>query len=265
MAEQGWKFSKRGAGCAQCGRPFAVGEEVVSALFDVLAAGRDLPSETGAAEAPVEPSKNAAGTTEADDQKKSRENAGFSRRDFCPDCFKTLPTETVFSFWKSFAADPEARKERTCAPRIAWEDVLEFFRRLAGETDPQRRAFRYALALMLSRRKILRLDGSRRKKNESGGEEDLLLFIERAPGRGGWAAGERHEVVQPTLDESALGAISGELGRLLGFPEPKNETDEKKPEEQTETVAGASEESDAPVAAETVPTETAVNTEAKPT
>jgi len=126
--------------------------------------------------------------------------AGFERQDYCVNCFQDKPPASVFSFWKAVVADTDEHE----APRPALDvaSVLDFFRRLEGEQEPQKIAFRYVLALMLTRKKVLRLQG--------GTGQDALVFTE---GRGG----ERHAVIQPPLDESEISAVSEELGRLLGL------------------------------------------------
>ncbi|MCW8131634.1 MAG: hypothetical protein KIS92_14910 [Planctomycetota bacterium] len=131
----------------------------------------------------------------------------FERNDFCPACFQEHAAAGVYSFWKTTVPEEEEEAKPKAVLDVA--SVLEFFRRLAAESDPQRVAFRYVLALMLTRKKVLRLKGGDR--NAQGA--DVLLFSE---GRGG----ETHEVVQPDLNESEVAVVSAELGRLLGVAPP---------------------------------------------
>ena len=73
----------------------------------------------------------------------------------------------------------------------------------------QRRAFRYILALMLARKKMLVFEG---KKKDAAGAE-LHLFRER---RGG----QIHPVHEPALSPDEVAAVSAELGVLLGLTPP---------------------------------------------
>ena len=127
---------------------------------------------------------------------------GFERKDYCPACFQEKPPEHVFSYWKTCVPDEDA------APRAVLDvnSVLDFFGRLEGSADAQKVAFRYVLALMLTRKKVLRLQGGASAKSGA----DALVFSE---GRGG----ERHAVLQPALDEAEIAAVSAELGQLLGL------------------------------------------------
>ncbi|MCZ7646335.1 MAG: hypothetical protein M5U26_13800 [Planctomycetota bacterium] len=166
-----WKIAKSSSGCRQCQHEFKPGEIYFSAL------------------------------AKADDQ-------SLRRDDYCPACFQAQRPAEVFSFWKtSIPLEDEAAERR---PVLDIESVLDFFRRLAGDSDVQKVAFRYVLALMLTRKRVLKLGGSGR--DEEG--RDVLVFVERK-------GGEKHDVRQPDLAEGELSAVSEELGRLLGLAPPK--------------------------------------------
>ena len=134
------------------------------------------------------------------------QDAALVRHDFCLNCFQEPRPANVFYFWKTAIPEDLAAKPKPVLDVVA---VLEFFRRLAGDRDPQRVAFRYVLALMLTRKKALKLGGGERGKDG----EEVWIFVER---RGG----ERHAVVQPNLDEAEMASSSLELGRLLGIDAP---------------------------------------------
>jgi len=166
VAESEWKIAKPGQACTLCAGPFKPGRGYFSALFE--------------------------------------KEKSFERRDYCEDCFKSHRPENLFSYWLTRVQDEDADGPKR--PVLDPESVLEFFRRLGNDNDPQRRAFRFVLALMLTRKKVLKLSGSAR---DASGEE-LLVFVER---RGG----ERHEVPALQMDEEALKTAGEELGRLLGL------------------------------------------------
>ena len=166
MAETEWKIAKPSDTCALCSSNFKPSQAYFSVLFD-----------------------------------KGQE---FERRDYCGGCFEEHRPEDAYSFWQTRVPDEEEDEKKR--PVLDAESVLEFFRRLGQERDEQKRAFRFVLALMLTRKKVLKLDGSGRGENG----EDLLIFVER---RGG----ERHEVPALEMDEVALKAAGEELGRLLGL------------------------------------------------
>jgi len=156
---------------------------------------------------------------------------GFERRDFCLSCFQDRRPENVYSYWKTAVPDAE---EEDARPKVDLDSVLDFFRRLDGDADAKRIAFRYVLALMLTRKKVFKLDGS--EKREDGSE--VLVFAARK-------GGEKHAVVQPDIDENEIGAVSEELGQLLGIappPEKKAPEDGDEADGETAEAADASED-----------------------
>ena len=190
MADLEWKFAKASQACCLCQGSLNPGQPYYSALF-MEATGKM-----------------------------------FSRRDYCVRCFQGGPPPDVFYFWR--AAQPERERKDHDArrrPAVDLEYVLEFFKRLEERetlaeqdgmalsadsgTRAQRLVFRYVLALMLARKKVLVLEG---KKAGSGGSE-VHIFREK---RGG----QKHEVREPALSPEAIAAASAELGTLLGVTPP---------------------------------------------
>jgi hypothetical protein len=79
------------------------------------------------------------------------QGAEVARRDYCADGW-TLPPETAFAWWKSRVPEPTSKKIK-----LAPNDVLlELFDQLADR--PNHEDMRYVLALLLLRRRVLRLD-----------------------------------------------------------------------------------------------------------
>ena len=144
---------------------------------------------------------------------------GFHRLDFCPSCFKEHRPGHVFSFWKT-TVPLEYESEKDKRPVIDIEFVLDFFRRLEGDQDLQKISFRFVLALMLTRKKVLDLKGSEREKDGS----EVLIFSEKTGKHK-----EEHRVIQPDLNEAEIGAVSEELGQLLGIAPPPTTSNQEEP------------------------------------
>ena len=132
---------------------------------------------------------------------------GLVRTDFCADCFRDRRPADVYYFWKTAVSTggPVVKKQ---AP-VDIDFVLDFFKRLEGEMAPQRVAFRYILALMLTRKKLLLADG---KTRDAQGTE-MQLYREK---RGG----QQHRVYAPELNPDEIIAVTEELGALLGLNKP---------------------------------------------
>jgi hypothetical protein len=194
--EQEWKIAKPSASCSACGASFAAPEgEAAPNYFSALL----------------------------------QKPEGLQRQDFCQNCFKDKRPADVYYFWK--AVPPSQDNTARRAPVVDVEYVLDFFKRLDGDPSPQRVAFRYILALMLSRKKLLIAEGK-------GGTEngmDVQLFREK---RGGGT----HRVLAPELNQDEIAAVSAELGVLLGLT-PKQAVGTEKTEKTQEVGGGTSAES----------------------
>jgi hypothetical protein len=79
------------------------------------------------------------------------EGADVVRKDYCPEAWKGAP-EAAFGWWKSRVPEPTAKKIKL-APN---EVLLELFDQLAEKSEQH--DLRYVLALLLVRRRVLRVD-----------------------------------------------------------------------------------------------------------
>lgn len=123
---------------------------------------------------------------------------GFERRDYALDAWPGAPEDAVCHF--------KSRMPRKEAPKKMFVDdsVLQtFFNRLEGTTEPAKQRFRFVLALILLRKRVLRYENSRR-------EGDGELWIMRQIGDR-----KKHEVYNPGLSEDEIGDVTSQLGDVL--------------------------------------------------
>lgn len=117
----------------------------------------------------------------------------FERRDYCLPCWERKPA--VFSFWRTRSPRLEERRLENVAA------MLEFFKRLiaAPSDDPSRQKVTYLTALLLARKRRVRLCGS------SGGR----LRIEKV-----WD-GESIEIADPPISDSELVDLRQRMGEIF--------------------------------------------------
>lgn len=128
---------------------------------------------------------------------------GFERRDFCSACWAGPPSDS-FCHFKARAPTREAR------PRVFIDDnaLVEFFLRLGAHTDdPTKCDFRFVLALILMRKRILKYERTTRRE----GQETWELRLVRD--------GSTHVVLNPQLDDARMQLLSGELSAVLAGQE----------------------------------------------
>lgn len=94
----------------------------------------------------------------------------FDRLDFTVDSWSEVDKAPFFSYWKNKGAVPKDDKR----PQVDYERLLAFFDSLEGAEEQPKRLFRYVLALILIRRRHLRLDDMSR--TDSG---DRLVVYDR--------------------------------------------------------------------------------------
>lgn len=126
------------------------------------------------------------------------EGESFVRRDTCVDAW-TGPPPGAFCFFKSRVP----RKEHRRRLLIDDEGLLAFFQRLAQEREPIRVQFRFVLALILMRKRLLKYESSKTRD----GVETWTMLMPRDQAR--------HAVVNPGLTDDQIEGVSRELTAIL--------------------------------------------------
>jgi hypothetical protein len=125
------------------------------------------------------------------------EGAELRRYDYSTDAWKGPPPGAI-GWWKSHAPGRETRR-----PYWAPHDILlNFFDQLTEQSD--RQDMRYVLALLLVRRRVMRLEEERR---DAEGREVLVLYCPRRE--------TTHEVSAVAPEPAKVEEIQQELARLL--------------------------------------------------
>jgi len=169
MATPAFDLGRRSDCCAATGTPLKPGDAVVTALFE--RPGDEV----------------------------------LDRRDYLEAAWTELPRpEGLFAFWRGVVPDPGAPKSRL----IDGASMMSIFEQLEGATEPRRIAFRYLLALVLVRRRLLTLVGS----TPARGEDPTLLLVRPK----GVAPEEPPiEVVDPLMDEATIADATEQLQSIL--------------------------------------------------
>jgi hypothetical protein len=123
--------------------------------------------------------------------------AAVVRRDYSAESWQSPPENTI-GWWKTTIVDPHAG-------RMHWapnDVMLHYFERLLE--DPAADDARYVLALLLVRRRVLRVEGH---EQDAAGRETIVLYCSRNE------AQYRVAEVMPTTERAA--AIQNQLAELL--------------------------------------------------
>ncbi|MHC4295648.1 MAG: hypothetical protein ACYSTL_08700 [Planctomycetota bacterium] len=130
----------------------------------------------------------------------------FHREDYCPQCWDSAPpgrnedAPDLFGVWRSCIPAPQEKKRLF----VDNELLINFFERLDGTTDEVKVSFRYVLALVLMRKKLLVYD--RLSREDDGSEIWEMHFKGDA---------NTHRVIDPKMDAEKIAAVSAQLGTIL--------------------------------------------------
>ncbi len=125
---------------------------------------------------------------------------GFARLDYTAEAWPEVEKKDFLSYWKNKggAADAAGKK-----PALDYERLLSFFDSLENHEEPRHRLFRYVLALVLARRRLLRLDDM--SKTDAG---DRLVVYDRRASR-------TIEIVAPEATQEELEKVQEKLNQLF--------------------------------------------------
>ncbi len=127
-----------------------------------------------------------------------RTEEGLQRRDFCTDYWESEKPD-VFCYWKTKLPHPDQKKQLFVDDQM----LMAFFERLEKETEQEKINFRFVLALILMRKRILKYDDTRI-------DDDQEIWCLRIVGDKQIA-----DVVNPHLDEEQIEQLSSQIGEIL--------------------------------------------------
>jgi len=123
---------------------------------------------------------------------------GLQRRDFCAEYWESQKPD-VFCHWKTRLPEPGQKKQLFVDDQM----LMAFFERLEKETEQEKINFRFVLAMILMRKRILKYD-------ETKTVDDKEIWRLRI-------VGDKRivEVINPHLDEEQIEQLSSQMGEIL--------------------------------------------------
>jgi hypothetical protein len=228
-----WNVGRVSGRCAACSAELPPNTACWAALCD---AGRALRAAPGAHSPEFDHAKPSKGEPHP---------SPFFRVDFCESCWdkgrrpeelspaalglETASSESappqlaMFSFWKTTVPFPQQKKKLLVDDSV----LLDVFSRMEGRTEPQEIRFRFVLALILMRKRLLKYEGMEDPLAPPTGSHDPAApkpvetwrMIPKipdptgAPG-GTWAPSPVH-VINPHLTAEQITEVSQQLSAIL--------------------------------------------------
>ena len=166
-----WDVAKTQGVCAGCGQTLEPKQEYYAALVEAAQDNHQTPQQT---------------------------TNGFGRCDYCEICWEKLGPE-VFCFWKTQLPEPQEKKKLLVDDAV----LLDIFERLAEADEQAKINFRFVLALILMRKRILKYQ----QTDLRDGQEFWIMGQVREQ--------TTHEVLNPNLDETQIQEVSEQLSSIL--------------------------------------------------
>lgn len=181
--------------CAATGRELAPGETVYTALVDPPAEDR------------------------SEEQRKANDKGELPmlRIDVGADAWEdnAFRPPYLFGFWRAEVPEPNEKKKLLVGDAAIQELMLS----MDEATEPKQLAFRYVLALILLRKKLLRHDDIDRREQADGPVQDWWQFtpkLDIAKGHfGKWNTDGKFQVLDPHITEDEIVGVTEQLGQVL--------------------------------------------------
>lgn len=123
---------------------------------------------------------------------------GFARHDYCMDCIAAAVPNAIGS-WRARRPAPSPRK----TPALDREALFGFFLTVGEPENLSKRQFRFVLALLLWRQKVLKLVDT-----VGEGADEVWQLVEPR-------SGETFAVPRPPLEETEIERLSSQLEGLI--------------------------------------------------
>ncbi|MEX2217244.1 MAG: hypothetical protein WD749_00665 [Phycisphaerales bacterium] len=146
-------------------------------------------------------------------ERDSGEEGGLERVDFSVAAWErgSRPKKPLrlFGHWRTKMHPPGASR------KVLIDDasLYDLFEQLEEAEEASRISFRFILALILIRKKVLKYEGARRD-SAGGGSGGAVLLVRRAT-RSGETPAEVIEVCDPQMDDSAVGEAVEQLSAIM--------------------------------------------------
>ncbi len=128
---------------------------------------------------------------------------GFDRLDYSTQAWERGERPArLFSSWRTTMPEPGGKAKTLVDDEV----LLNLFHRLADDQQPQRIAYRFVLALILLRKRLL-------KHDETKAQNGASVWMMRL--KGDPVDAPKVEVVDPNLSEEQVREVSDQLGEIL--------------------------------------------------
>ena len=136
----------------------------------------------------------------------------FAREDYCPPCWDSRSATSLADVVGVWQGQMPARQQPKKKLFVDNDLLINFFERLTDAEEPTKINFRFVLALVLMRKKLLVYDKA--EKLPDGREAWTMHFK---------GSEQKHTVIDPHMDEEKIAEVSRHLDEILPTSDPAGE------------------------------------------
>jgi hypothetical protein len=213
---QSWHVGKVTGACAACNAALEPGLPCWAALCERRA--------NATSAAPVEEKKKSK-----DKDKEPEVVSPFERVDFCEACWSAGKRPgpppaggairedlDMFSFWRTTVPQPQAKKKLLVDDSV----LVDLFARMSERNEANEERFRFVLALILMRKRLLKYESTQQVGEGDAKKEVWTMFLRigksvEAMGGGSVWASEPSLVTNPHLTAEQISEVSQQLSSVL--------------------------------------------------
>ena len=125
------------------------------------------------------------------------------RQDYCPPCWEpraAQEADKLLGVWRTTVPRPQEKKKQLVDDEV----LVNFLERLEGTEDPSKINFRFVLALVLMRKRVLIYD---RMDKTADGVEIWTMHLK--------GSDAPLKIVNPQMDDEKIAEVSRQLGEII--------------------------------------------------
>ena len=194
--------------CTATGQLLEPGQTYVAALVEVdgqaadtLASQPTIDQERSA----VENKNKKRGNSKTNSPSAKSDSAGLKRVDVSLEAWEQgHRPDRLFSYWRSTVPQPHEKKKLFVDDEV----LMDLLTRLGDHEQPERQSFRFVLALVLMRKRLLRYECSEKRTDECGQEREWWQMKPKG-------SDQPIDVLNPQINDEQIQKVTEQLGQIL--------------------------------------------------
>lgn len=194
--------------CTVTGQPLEPGQPYIAVLVEFDDVPVEIDANQGSSDAATSVQKKKPSTKRPHSQKKDSApiiHVGMKRVDISLEAWdQGHRPDRLFSFWRSTVPQPNEKKKLFVDDEV----LIDLLMRLENHDQADRLAFRFVLAILLMRKKLLHFEKCEKRHSQSGQEQEWWHMKFKN-------GDQTIEVLNPQINDAETQQVAEQLGQIL--------------------------------------------------